>query len=309
MDLFFFPSRDRNFGVITLTAPRHNIEENYLTQLKRESLNENYLYSMLVDLDQDNCSNCYVFELPMAGQFNRRFLFSEWRSQLEDVIWPDDKAIFLKNTSQEQISSLLSSAKRFSFQIRMNNLSGKLITTRHSICRVRDFQQKHFMFIYVVIDISSEVEEESNDFTIRDKSNGNLKILPVDNTSPDKPGAGLSSFTDVVLNQIIQDIHRDYMKDLTLKTLGSKYFISSAYLGQLFVKKYGISFNQYLCAQRIRKAAEFLTNSNLSVTEVVARTGYSSISYFNKKFKEEYGCSPASYRRKHKAESIRTDTE
>ena len=38
----------------------------------------------------------------------------------------------------------------------------------------------------------------------------------------------------------------NYSQNISLKEMGQKFYINSAYLGQIFRKAYGISFREYL---------------------------------------------------------------
>ena len=68
---------------------------------------------------------------------------------------------------------------------------------------------------------------------------------------------------------IDKEIYEHYMDKLSLKSLSEKYYLNSAYLGQMFKKKYKVSFKDYLNEYRIEKAAEIL-NANMEKLHVVA---------------------------------------
>ena len=65
-----------------------------------------------------------------------------------------------------------------------------------------------------------------------------------------------------VLLDVEGEIRKNYAENLTLKELGKKYFVNSAYLGQMFRKKYGVSFKEYLNNYRIERAAEILLRTD-----------------------------------------------
>ena len=59
----------------------------------------------------------------------------------------------------------------------------------------------------------------------------------------------------------------------------------------------GMTFTSYLNKLRLTEAARLLAeNGAAAVAEVAYSVGYSNVSYFNKLFKEEYGCTPKSFR-------------
>ena len=49
-----------------------------------------------------------------------------------------------------------------------------------------------------------------------------------------------------VCAKVEQEIAENYMQNISLKSLSEKYFINSAYLGQLFRKKHKCTFKEYL---------------------------------------------------------------
>ena len=59
----------------------------------------------------------------------------------------------------------------------------------------------------------------------------------------------------------------------------------------------GMTFTSYLNKLRLTEAARLLAEkSGAAVAEIAYSVGYSNVSYFNKLFKEEYGCTPKSFR-------------
>ena len=105
--------------------------------------------------------------------------------------------------------------------------------------------------------------------------------------------------SDAILNKIESELHRNYAENLTLKELADRYYMNSAYLGQLFARRHGISFNQYLRNIRMSHALFLLTHTDKFIYEIIEEVGFSNITYFNKHFTELYGMPPAKYRKLH----------
>ena len=100
-----------------------------------------------------------------------------------------------------------------------------------------------------------------------------------------------------VLGNIEQDIKIHYAEDLSLKTLSEKYYLNSAYLGQIFKKKFGVSFKNYLTTLRVEKASQLLLGTDEKVYKVAEQVGYHDIDYFIDRFVEIKGCTPTKFRR------------
>lgn len=59
----------------------------------------------------------------------------------------------------------------------------------------------------------------------------------------------------------------------------------------------GMTFTSYLNKLRLTEAARLLSeNNSAAVAEIAYTVGYANVSYFNKLFKEEYGCTPKAFR-------------
>lgn len=100
-----------------------------------------------------------------------------------------------------------------------------------------------------------------------------------------------------VLLLVEKEVQMHYAQNLTLKDLSRTYFVNSSYLGQIFRKKYGQSFKDYLNAYRIKQAAAELVRTDKKISAVAEDVGYHDTDYFIRKFIEIHGCTPAKYRK------------
>ncbi len=100
-----------------------------------------------------------------------------------------------------------------------------------------------------------------------------------------------------VLGQVIDEINKNYACNLTLKDFSERYYVNSAYLGQLFRKKYGCSFKDYLNNHRMEEAAKLLKNSDMKIYEVADAVGFKDVDYFVNKFIAVKGCTPTKYKK------------
>lgn len=104
-----------------------------------------------------------------------------------------------------------------------------------------------------------------------------------------------SQYTPVV-RQIIEEVKKNYMEDMNLKTLAYKYHMNASYLGQIFQREVGCSFAQYLSDTKNGIAKDLILNTNMKINDIARKVGYLDTSYFYRKFKQCYGVSPASLR-------------
>ncbi|KKI89310.1 hypothetical protein WQ54_25850 [Bacillus sp. SA1-12] len=88
----------------------------------------------------------------------------------------------------------------------------------------------------------------------------------------------------------------DYYKECTLMEMAEKYKYHPNYISAVLKKATGKSFVDLLQIQRLNKAALYLTNSDRPIPEIAEEVGYSSLSFFYKKFKEIFLQTPKEYR-------------
>lgn len=100
-----------------------------------------------------------------------------------------------------------------------------------------------------------------------------------------------------IIRQVEQEIRLHYRENLTLKSLSQKYYVNSAYLGQIFKKKYGVTFREYLNNCRIEQAARLLVTTRDKIYAIAQAVGYQDLDYFIERFIAAKGCTPSNYRK------------
>lgn len=100
-----------------------------------------------------------------------------------------------------------------------------------------------------------------------------------------------------VLADVEREIKENYRENLTLKELSKKYYVNSAYLGQLFRKKYGMPFKDYLNNYRMNQAAVMLLRTDKKIYEIAETVGFHDVDYFINRFIAVKGCTPSKFRK------------
>ena len=93
-------------------------------------------------------------------------------------------------------------------------------------------------------------------------------------------------------------------ENLSIRYFSEKYFVNASYLGQLFKRRVGISFNRYISEIRHEESKRLLRNTNMKIYEIAKSVGYKDANYFAAKFEEKEGVWPTNYR-----ENIKTENE
>ncbi len=101
-------------------------------------------------------------------------------------------------------------------------------------------------------------------------------------------------------NGILEYIDSHYMDDLSLDDMASSAGFSKFHFSRLFKQYTGFTFAAYVCHRKVRIAEELLSQSDLSITQIAMQSGFSSLSTFNRVFRQQKNCSPSEFRSKHR---------
>lgn len=96
------------------------------------------------------------------------------------------------------------------------------------------------------------------------------------------------------VNQILQYIHENYNKDISLDSLARNFFISKSRLSQIFKDATGFSVGDYIITYRIKRACVLLQNG-FPVQDVGEMVGFHTSTHFIRMFKSRTGCSPGRF--------------
>lgn len=92
-----------------------------------------------------------------------------------------------------------------------------------------------------------------------------------------------------------------YSEQIRVKDLADACGLSETHFRRVFRKNMNLSPSDYVCKVRIRKASELLNSSSCSLEEIAMKTGFISMSTFNRNFRKLLGTSPHSWRREKNA--------
>lgn len=115
----------------------------------------------------------------------------------------------------------------------------------------------------------------------------------------------LYAFTEVpngtsgAFRAVVEYCTKHYAGELSLSVLERELHISKYYISHLFAEKLKIGFNDYVNSLRVSHACRFLRHSDLSVTEISAKVGFSTLRTFNRAFLKQTGKTPTDYRKSH----------
>jgi len=97
------------------------------------------------------------------------------------------------------------------------------------------------------------------------------------------------------ITRIINYIHEQYMDEITLDTIASKFNLSKPHISRLFKKKTGKNFVDYVNILRVDKAKELIKLNKHTIGEISLKVGYTNPRYFGQIFKGITGMTPSQY--------------
>lgn len=102
-------------------------------------------------------------------------------------------------------------------------------------------------------------------------------------------------YENTLLNEILIYINNNIYSAFTVEDLCTKFSISRSSLQNLFRTNLHISPKQYISNQKLNQAKLLIQEHNRTISEISDMLGFTSIHYFSRKFKTQYGMSPTDY--------------
>ena len=108
-------------------------------------------------------------------------------------------------------------------------------------------------------------------------------------------GKGEEGF-DPFIEKVKNYIDDTYIEGSDIKTLARSLHYNEKYLGRKFKLAVGQSYSDYVNHKRAHYAAMLFDHTDYTVTEIATKSGFNSVSYFNRVFKKHIGYTPCEYR-------------
>ena len=144
------------------------------------------------------------------------------------------------------------------------------------LCRHSDFplERDRIKVFSLILELIYRLDKDSKRQFYRDKlKSGNYEII----------------------ENVIKYIKENLTSDLSLNTVASYASLSPIHFHNCFKAATGKTLHEYVEEQRIKKSAELLVSTDLTLTEISYECGFSSQSYFSYAFKRKMKMTPREY--------------
>ena len=144
---------------IFITEQSYLFDHSTIEKEKAYTIQEAYLFSMIVDLSDDSCINPNTTEVRSDRQDFMDIKYSDWRLMISNMFKDQDRILFLRASSPENIINTLETRSRFNIDLQMMNVQGDYIWSRLCFARMKNFSRENPRFLYTVYDISEDMNQ------------------------------------------------------------------------------------------------------------------------------------------------------
>lgn len=102
------------------------------------------------------------------------------------------------------------------------------------------------------------------------------------------------------MQRAIVYIHAHFKENPSLTSVAASLHLNERYFCKKFKEYTGKTYKDFLKEKKLRYARRLVLATSLSVTEIAVRSGYGTLSHFNREFKSFFGMSPLILKKRYK---------
>lgn len=157
IQMFVCPTEieEGEYIIVLFDLDQSENEREIITENKVKTIQETYLFSMYIDLNNDKASGINVTEIS-NDDLHYEIKYSEWRNTIVNMIWGEDQETFLENSNPEYLKAKLKPGKNLSFDCQMKNLEGQFIWVRLIFGRIDTTSEHDYRFVFMVQNIHED---------------------------------------------------------------------------------------------------------------------------------------------------------
>ena len=106
-------------------------------------------------------------------------------------------------------------------------------------------------------------------------------------------GQNVDEYEPTVAERLVAFLEHNLSRDLTIKELSNRFFLSKTQLERVFKQHTQITLKEYITVKRLYHAKSLLENG-MSAADACANAGFNDYSSFYRAYKKRFGASPLS---------------
>ena len=125
-----------------------------------------------------------------------------------------------------------------------------------------------------------------------------MEIIKINHIDSEKPefNQKYSPKKVKIIGMAMEFIEENYKKDLRISDVAEAAFVSETYLRRLFAESCAISPMEYVKLVRINAACRLMKSTDVNITEVAYKVGFTNMATFINNFKQIVGCTPKQWK-------------
>ena len=183
---------------------------------------------------------------------------------LLDLLAVPEMAALLRTLETSRQGLMVEGALRDAIAVRMEDLTGQLGHRQ----------------LAGIIDILASISESDD-----------TRVLQPDDVACYSPRESGSS------RKVIDHIFDHFGEPLNSTSLAHVAGVHPSSLARLFKRSTGVTTTEFINQVRINRACQLLHGTELPVIQISLQCGYENLSWFNRIFKQQLGCTPRTYRK------------
>lgn len=101
---------------------------------------------------------------------------------------------------------------------------------------------------------------------------------------------------DTLLKMMTDFIDQNINRNISLQELADEMHLSYSYMGRYFRSHMDMGFVEYVQLRKITLAQDLLLNTQMNLSEIAEKTGFTTVNSFFRTFKKIAGITPTQYR-------------
>ncbi|MEF3311978.1 AraC family transcriptional regulator [Paenibacillus sp. GYB004] len=102
--------------------------------------------------------------------------------------------------------------------------------------------------------------------------------------------------TKAFVQRLMRHMETNYYEPIDIETLSKRVHLNPSYVIRSFKSIAGVTPIQYLHKLRLNAAISLLSHTDMAVHRIAEETGFNSVHYFSRLFKQKHGISPQQWR-------------